>query len=197
MISVDMVGQIVKIVCSITILVCLIGIFIASKFQKKQKEKYQECLEIIHEKENGTFVPKNGLTEKEISVIDKDINFNSLVEELYNIYLRFINKVNINDKNFDDVLTSFIKDFYENKIDVYTSKEKFEIKENIELIEYSILEYSKEKLKFQMTIDCLSYEKCNNVIIDGSNTEVIKKKIIISYIKKDSNWLIENIENTY
>ena len=58
--------------------------------------------------------------------------------ELYGKYLELIDKLNNNSKEFENILTGFIKEFYDNKIDIQNNKRIFDIIEGIELINYTI-----------------------------------------------------------
>ena len=197
MLWVDAINEMVVAVFTVVIIVCSIGIIIATKFQNKQKKKYNECLQLIKEKENGTLSVKNGLDSTEIKKIDNNVDINKLMMELYDIYLEFIDKLNNNDKNFNNILHGFINEFYQSKIDIYNEKNYFEVIDNIELINYSILEYAKDKLKFRINITCFNYKKRNEEIISGSNLERVEQIILLTYVKNKRKWLINNIEKVY
>ena len=197
MLSIEQINYIVVISLSIVILICSIGIIISMRFQNKQKKKYQECVRLIKEKEDGTLNVKNGLDIEEIKKIDKNIDPNKLMMKLYDTYLEFVNKLNNNDKGFENILSGFIKEFYENKIDIYNQRGYVEVIDSIELVNYSITEFEKEKLKFRVSITCFNYKKVNDQIISGSNLERVEQIIILTYIKNKRKWLINNIEKVY
>lgn len=188
---------VVIIIVSIVIIVCSIGIIVASIFQKRQRKKYKECLDIIEKNKNQTFEVKNGLTKEEITKIDNTVDVDNLMKDLYEIFLDFQKKLKILDNNLDDVLTGYIKDFYINKIDNFNLKGYNDILDGIELINYSIIEFNKEDLKFRITINCFDYKMVNNVIVSGSNLEKYEEVFIITYNKIDNNWLISNIDKVY
>lgn len=196
MLWIEAINDIIVIISTIVIVICSLGIVIATKFQRQQKKKYQECLKLINEKENGNLI-KNGLGSNDIKKINKNIDINKLMTKLYDKYLEFINKINKNDKDFNNILTGFMKEFYENKIDIYNSKEYFEIVENIELINYSILEFDNDKLKFRINTTCFNYKKRKDEIISGSNLEKIEQIVLLTYVKQKREWLISNIEKVY
>lgn len=185
------------IVLSIIIISCSIGIVIAIRFQKKKIKKYNECLNIINEKKDLTLQVKDGLTKEEINNIDGEVNVDKLMVELFNTYLELENKVKCLDNNYDDVLIGFLKDFYINKIENFKNKGFADINDSIDLINYSIIEYSKKNLKFRIVINCFSYKISNNKIVSGSNLEKIQKIILLSYEKKDEKWLINSYEKIY
>lgn len=197
MLSIEEINFILVIFLSIVIFICSIGILIATRFQNKQKKKYQECLRLIKEKEDGTLSVKNGLDIEEIKKVDKNIDPNKLMMKLYDTYLELINKLNNNDKDFENILNGFIKEFYENKIDIYNQRGYLEIIDSIELVNYSITEFEKEKLKFRVSITCFNYKKVNDQIISGSNLERVEQIIILTYVKNKKKWLINNIEKVY
>jgi len=197
MLSIEKINYIMVIISTIVILVCSISIIISIRFQNKQKRKYKECLRLIKEKEDGTLNVKNGLDEKDIKKIDSKIDINKLMMQLYDIYLEFVNKLNNNDKNFENILDGFIKEFYENKIDIYTNKGYIEIIDTIELVNYSITEFDKEKLKFRINITCFNYKMINDNVISGSKYERVEQIFILTYIKSKRKWLISNIEKVY
>ena len=100
----------------------------------KQKKKYNECLDLIKEKENGTLNTNNYLTEEDIQKIDDKINLNELMINLYNTYLEFIERLNKNNKDFERILIGFIKEFYINKVKIYKLKKHKEISKNTYLL---------------------------------------------------------------
>lgn len=193
----NIINMIVILILSIVIIVCSIGIIIASRFQNKKKKKYNECLKIVNEKKDSTLQVKNGLTKEEIINIDSDVNVDVLMGELFDTYLEFENKVKSFDNNLDNVLAGYLKDFYLNKIENFKEKGFGDITDGIDLINYSITEYSKKKLKFRITINCFSYKTVNNKIVSGSNLEKIQKIILLSYEKVEDKWLISSCEKIY
>ena len=183
--------------CIIFLIILLISTILSIKFQMKQKKKYNECLDLIKEKENGTLNTNNGVTEKDIRKIDDKVNPNELMTNLYNTYLEFIQRLNKNNKDFEGILIGFIKEFYINKVKVYKLKKHKEIKKDIELVNYSILEFDKKKLKFRININCFNYKTSKEEIIDGSNRERVEQIFLITYVKFRRKWLINNIEKVY
>ena len=188
---------IVVIISSVTIIVCSIGIVIASIFQNKQKKKYNEVKNIIKEKEGAIFKIKDGLTKEEINNIDNVVNVDELMKELYNIYLELENKVKSFDINFDNILTGHLKDFYVTKVENFKERKFAEVTDGIDLISYSITEYSKDKLKFRVVINCFSYKMINNEIVSGSNLEKVEQIISLEYKKVEDKWLISSYEKLY
>jgi len=193
----NIVNVIVIAIVSVVIIVCSIGIIIAVKFQNRQNKKYKEIKNIIKEKKNATFQIKDGLTKEEINNIDSEINVDLLMRELYSIYLNLEYKVKSLDINLDNILVGYLKDFYINKIKKFKEKGFLEINDGIDLINYSITEYTKEKLKFRVTINCFSYKTVNNKIVSGSNLEKIQKIILLTYEKKNDKWLISFYDIVY
>lgn len=197
MLEFNIINLIVIVIVTVVIVVCSIGIIIASKFQKKQKEKYIDCLNIIKEKENSTFQIKNGLSKEEINQINPNLNVDKLMKNLYDKYIELESKVKLEDNNFDKLLIGNIKDLYTNKIEVSKAKNYIEINDGIDLINYSITEFSKEKLKFRITVNCFNYKKSNDTIVSGSNLEKVEQVIILTYENHNEDWLISRYEKVY
>lgn len=181
----------------IAIILGLLGVILATIFQSKQKKKYNDCINLIREKENVTLQMKKGLTKEEINKIDSSIDVDELMRQLYDTYLELENKLNSFDSNLDNTLTGHIKDYYTNKIDIYKLKNISEVTDRIELLNYSITEFSKNKLQFRININCLNYKKANNNIVSGSNYEKVENVILLTYEKINDKWLICNYEKVY
>lgn len=188
---------IVVVISIVTIIVCSIGIIIATKFQNKQKKKYNEVLNIVKEKEGEIFKVKDGLTKEDVNKIDSKVNMDKLMQELYNIYLSLENKIKKSDSKLDDVLVGYLKDFYINKIENFKEKGYADITDGIELINYSITEYNREKLKFRVNINCFSYKTINNEIVSGSNLERMQRIILLTYENINGKWLISAYDKVY
>lgn len=183
-----------KIMLAILIFILFIislGIILSIIFNNKQSKKYNECLRLIKEKENGTLKSKNDLN------IDSKVDVNKLTQKLYDIYLEFVNKLNNNDEAVLSLLNGFIKEIYKNKLDIYKTKNINEISDSIELLNYSILEYEKNKIQFRINISCFNYKKTNDVITSGNNLERVEQIFLITYVKSRNKWLINNIEKVY
>lgn len=187
----------IVILLTIVIIVSSIVIVIAIKIQHKQRKIYKECVRLIEAKENGTFEIGNGLTEDEMKKINKKVNVQNLMKQLYETYIFFVTNLNSCNKNALTKLSGFIREYYVNKIDIYTQKGHREIIDSIELINYSILEYSKNKIKFRINFGCLSYKTNNGVVISGSNQERVEQVTIVTFVKVSRKWLINNIEKVY
>ena len=188
---------IVVVLATVSIIVCSIGIIIASKFQKRQKKKYETVLNIVKEKEGEVFKVKDGLTKEDINKIDSRVNVDKLMQELYDTYIKLESKIKKYDSKLDNVLVGFLKEFYVNKIENFKEKGYADITDGIELINYSIIEYNKEKLKFRVTINCFSYKTINNEIVSGSNLEKVEKIILLTYEKINNKWLISSYDKLY
>lgn len=188
---------IVIVITSITIIICSVVIIFAIRVQKKQKKKYNEINKIVNENKDARFSVKEGLTKEEINNIDSSINVDSLMSELYSTYIELENKIKTLDSNFDDILTGYLKDFNLNRIQNFKSRGFCDITDGIDLIGYTITEYSKEKLIFRVTINCFSYKTLNNQIVSGSNLEKIQKIILLTYEKVNGKWLISSYNKIY
>jgi len=196
-IELNLINLVVIVLSTTAIIICSIGIIIASKFQSKQKKKYNDCIRIIKEKENSTFQIKNGLSKEEINQIDSNLDVDKLMNELYDKYIQLESKVKLEDNNFDKLLIGHIKDLYINKVEVSKNKNYAEINDGIDLINYSITEFSKEILKFRITVNCFNYKKSNDTIVSGSNLEKVEQVIILTYENYNNNWLISKYEKVY
>ena len=106
-------------------------------------------------------------------------------------------KIKLFDSNLDDILVGYLKDFYVNKIENFKEKGYRDITDGINLIDYSIMEYSKENLKFRITINCFSYKTVNNEIVSGSNLERIQQILLLSFQNINGKWLISSYEKIY
>ena len=188
---------ITMILCIIFLIILLISTILSIKFQMKQKKKYNECLDLIKEKENGTLNTNSYVTEEDIKKIDDKVNLNELMINLYNTYLEFMERLNKNNKDFEGILIGFIKEFYINKVKVYKLKKHKEITKDVELVNYSILEFDKKKLKFRINITCFNYKTSKDKIIGGSNLERVEQIFLITYVKFRKKWLINNIEKVF
>lgn len=193
----NIINMLTTIILSIIIIVCSIAIIIAIRFQNKKNKKYKECLKIVNEKKDSTLQVRNGLTKEEIINIDSEVDVGILMMELFDTYLELENKIKSLDNNLDHVVTGFLKDFYSNRIKILKEKGSVDITDGIDLINYSITEYSKKKIKFRITINCFSYKMVNNKIISGSNLEKIQKIVLLSYEKVGDKWLISSYEKVY
>ena len=173
------------------------AILTSSRFQRKQKKKYKEISKLIKENENLTFQIKNGLTKEDINSIDNEVDVDLLMKELYDTYLQLENKIKESDTNLDNILVGYLKELSINKIEIFKNRGFAEITDGIELINYSITEYNKEKLKFRVTINCFSYKKVDNQIVSGSNLEKVERIILLSYEKVNGKWLISDYDKIY
>lgn len=196
MLTIETINIILTSFLTVVIIICSVGIIIATKFQNKQKKKYQECLNLIKEKENGVINPNDGVDITRIKKIDKSIDVNKLMVNLYDTYLEFVKRLNTNS-NVSSLLDDFIGELYKSKIEIYKTKGFYEITDNIELINYSILEFQKNKLKFRVNISCFNYKLRGNLVISGSNIEKLEQIFLLTFVKKNKKWIINNIEKVY
>lgn len=188
---------IVVAIASVVIIVCSIGIIIASRFQSKQKKKYSEVNNLINKNRDARFSIKEGLTKEEINNIDSNVNVDILMSELYSTYVELENKIKTFDTNFDDVLTGHLKEFNISRIENFKSRGFTDVTDGIDLINYTITDYTKEKLTFRLTINCFSYKTVNNQIVSGSNLEKIQKILLLTYEKVNDKWLISAYDKIY
>lgn len=193
----NIISFVVIIITSIFIIICSIGIITASKFQNKQRKKYEEVNDLIKKNKKSTFKIKDGLTREEIIKIDNEVDIDVLIKELYNLYIELENKIKNLDTNLDDILINYIKDIYINKIENFKDKRSTEITDGIDLINYNIVEYNKEKLKLRLTINCFSYKIANDKIVSGNNLEKIKRIILLTYEKVNNKWFISDCDKIY
>ena len=177
----------------IVIIACSIGIIISSIFQMKKTKKYKECVKIIKDKDDKLLSVNDNLSPEYINSIDSSIDVNTLMPKLYNKYVKLQKKLNSLNPNLDDVTTGFIKEMYENRIASFKNKNYFEIVDKINLLEYSIVEFEKDKLKFRIKIKCLDYKMSNDKIIEGSNKKFVDEIIIIEYMNVEGDWLISKL----
>lgn len=181
-------------IITIIIIVCFIGIIIASRFQNKKRKKYLEVNDFVNKNKDITFSVKEGLAKDEIYKIDSEVNVDVLMSELYSTYIELENKIKIFNTDFNDILTGHLKEFYIKRIESFKERGFAEINDSIDLINYTITEYSKEELTFRLTINCFSYKTVNNKIVSGSNIEKIQKVILLTYKKANGKWLISTYD---
>ena len=193
----SLLGIIVIVLSTVTIIICAVGIIIAGKFQKKQMKKYNELNNIINKNKDATFQVKDGLTKEEINNIDSDVDVDLLMQELFSIYIEFEDKIKNLDTNLDDILFGTLKEFNINRIENFKDKGFMEITDGIDLINYSITEYEKNKLTFRITMNCFSYKMLDNKIVSGSNLEKIQKIVLLTYEKLNDKWLISSYDKIY
>lgn len=193
----SVVNVVVVVIASVVIIVCSIGIIIASRFQNKQKKKFDEVNYLVNKNKSATFQVKDGLTKEEINNIDSEVDVDILMKELYSTYLQLENKIKNLDTNLDNILVGYIKEFNINRIENFKNRGFTDITDGIELINYSITEYSKEKLRFRLTINCFSYKTVDNQIVSGSNLEKIQKILLLSFERVDDKWLISSYDKIY
>ena len=191
MLTIPLANKIMLVIIIIILSVISVGIIFSIIFNNKQSKKYDECIRLIKEKENGTLKSKNDLN------IDSKVDVNKLMQKLYDIYLEFVNKLNNNDESIFSLLNGFIKEVYKNKLDIYKTKNINEITDSVELLNYSILEYEKNKIQFRINISCFNYKKTKDVITSGNNLERVEQIFLITYVKSRNKWLINNIEKVY
>jgi len=191
MLAIPLANKIMLVILIIILCIISIGIILSIIFNNKQSKKYNECLRLIKEKENGTLKSKNKLN------IDSRVNVNELMQKLYNMYLEFINKLNVNDESVLNLLNGFIKEVYKNKLEIYKAKNINEVTDSIELLNYSILEYENDKIEFRLTINCFNYKKTKDVITSGDNLNKVEQIFLITYVKNKNKWLINGIEKVY
>ena len=185
------------IIITIIVIISSIIIVFAIKFQRKQKARYNEIKKVIEKNKDAIFQVKDSLTPDEVNDIDKTIDVNLLMIDLYNMYLKFQDKINSFDYDLDDIMTGNLKDFYINKIKSLKKNKCKYVKEKIELVGYSITEFSKEQLKFRININCFNYAMINDKIVNGSNQVRVQQILLLSFQKIGDKWLISNYEKLY
>lgn len=197
MLAIESVNKVFLVFACILLFLLSVGIVVAIQIQNKQSKKYKECLKIIKEKEDGTLNSNLGMDINQIKKIDPNVDINKLQEKLYKLYLEFIEKLNNNDESISFVLDEFINKVYQNKLEIYKTKNTKEITENIELLNYSILNYEKGKIEFRISITCTYYKKMNDTVISGSTYDRLEQIFIVTFVKPRKVWLISNIEKVY
>lgn len=185
------------VIYSLLILLFLIIIICSLKFQKRQKKVYKDIQKIVSEKKDVTFIPQDSVTNEEIQKIDSTLNINLLMQELYDTYILFEEKINNFDYELDDVLIPQLKIFYINKMDNCKKKGYKDEKNSINLLGYKITEFNGSKLTFRVNITCIEYRMFKDKIISGSNYEKVEQVIALTYVKENEKWLISNYDKMY
>ena len=196
MLLVENLDYTIVILLSIVIMICSIGIVVSIKFQSRQKKKYEECLRLIKEKQQGCLGINNAMNNEKI-FIDEDVDLNRLMTQLYQLYCDMLIDLNNLNENVASKLDGFIKEFYLEKIERSKEKGIIDVVDHVTLNNSSMIEYTKDRLKLIININCVNYKKNNDIIISGSNIEKLEQIIIITYNKIDEKWLINNIEKVY
>jgi len=197
MLTINMIGLISIIIGIIIIFVCCVGILVASKFQDEQEKKYKDSVDLVKEKGTDVLQIRDVMSQAEISAVDPNIDVVELMKDLYNTYLNLENKVKLLDNNFDNILTGYMKKIYKEKVKAFKSTNHIEVIDDIELINYCIIEFDSNKLKFRLSVSCFNYKKQGEEIVSGSNLQKIRQILIITYEKVNDKWLISDIERMY
>lgn len=174
-----------------------IGIIISIKVQRRQKNKYKQLESIINENREARFKIKYCLTPEDIKKIDSTLDVNSLMDGLYNTYLELEKRLKRLDADLDGIVGGYLKDFYINKIQNFKDKGYNDIKDDINLLGYSITEFEANKLKFRINITCFDYKTNNGKIVSGSDSKRTEEVIILEYKKVNNKWLIWSYEKIY
>ncbi|MDO4963203.1 MAG: hypothetical protein Q4E75_03805 [bacterium] len=182
---------------TVVIVICSVAIFLSVRFQKKNNKKYNDLVKLLSEKENVTFELKNGMTKEEINQINPNIDVDSLITNLCNIYMDFESHVSDMNTDFDNILTGMLKEFYINKLESFKLKNYKEVKNEIDLIKYFIEEYSNDTIKFKVNINCFNYKLENNIIVSGSNLNKKEQVIELIYKNVSGKWLISAYDIVY
>lgn len=188
---------VLKVIITVGILLCTLGLVFSIKFQQKQKKKYSNCVKLIKDKQKDTIRVNQGLSKADVALIDEDIDVDNFMFSLYDSYIELINRLNNLDNNLDELLTGHIKELYLTKITSFQVKNTKHIIDGIDLIGYSIIKLEKEKLKFRVSINCFDYKLKNGQIISGSNLEKLNEISILTFDKIENKWLISNIEKIF
>lgn len=196
MLLVENLDYTIVILISIVILICSMGIVVSIRIQNRQKKKYDECLRLIKEKEQGCMGINNAMNNEKIFFED-NVDLNKLMTQLNRMYLDMLKELNELDTNVANKLDGFIKEFYLEKIERSKEKGIVDIVDKVSLNSSSILEYTQDRLKLRININAVCYKKNNERIISGSNVDMLEQITILTYNKVGENWLINNIEKVY
>ena len=173
----------------VVIIVIVIIVLISYLYNRKQRKKINNVLDIIKNKE--------GMTITDIANEKLELeNSSELMIELYDIYIKFQDGYNNLDETSLGKLTEKAKSFYTNIIINNKSRNFKEVTDNIELIGYSIVEYTESKLKFRIKINCLNYKCLGDKIVGGSDLKKTELILLISYENKDG-WLLDEVKKIY
>jgi len=176
------------IVSTVVIFVCLIVVISSARFCKKRNKKYKEMIKLVNENKNKGILENNQVTSAETDQI---------IMTLYNKYLLAIEKINNNEKGFENLFDDFMKEFYEHKIDIFKSQNHNEKNTHIDLVNYSLLNFENEKIEFRIKITGVISCTRNGEVIRGTNGEKIVQIIVLTGVNKDGEWLISNIDQVY
>ena len=185
------------IIIGIILILASFGIIIAFFFQKRQEKKYKDCLNIIKEKGNETLSPNNELSKEDILKINPDVDVSKLMNELFQKYLEFQKKANEKIIDFEGLLSDSMRIKYTSMLSLDENMKTHTIIDKIDLLNYSIVNYEKEYIEFRITMNCVKYKMQGSEIVSGNNLERIELINIINFIKKQDEWLIDDINEVY
>ena len=197
MLTLSILNSIFVTVIAVIVAVISISAMIAGRFQNKQDKKYDNVMKMIKDKGNVPINTAGELNIEQINSLDKEVDLDMLLKTLYGTFLELQNKIKNSDSNFEGILDDSIKSYYIKKINSFKLMNRVHVTEGIELIDYSIIEFDKNCLKFRVNINCLHYTKSNGNIISGSNLKKVEQIFNITYRKNNDNWLIANVEKAY
>ena len=185
------------IICSIIVVVVCVGVITSKNVQNKQEARIEQIRQYTLNNKEATFKIKDSLTEEDIKAIDSNLDIGSLMEDLYDSFLKL--EKNLNDLNldFDDILTQKSKEIYETRIKKLKLINNVEVIQDINLIGYSIINFNIDKIVFRVNIKCINYKKSGEIITSGSSSNYITQIFLITYLKIDNKWLIDDCDKVY
>ena len=174
--------------------VVIIGIVFSLAFQKKQRKKQEVVEQLMKEKEGKTI---NSVMNKNYSATAKSKDNIELMQKLYDSYIEYQTRFNELDKSYDNFVTPTLKEYSDQKIDLLKSRDSKEVREKIELINYTIVEKREKSLKFRLTINCVEYAMRNDNITRGSNINKMEEILLLTCRKVEEDWVVDRVDKIY
>lgn len=174
--------------------VVIIGIVFSLAFQKKQRKKQEVVEQLMKEKEGKTI---NSVMNKNYSATAKSKDNIELMQKLYDSYIEYQTRFNELDKSYDNFVTPTLKEYSDQKIDLLKSRNSKEVREKIELINYTIVEKREKSLKFRLTINCVEYAMRNDNITRGSNINKMEEILLLTCRKVEEDWVVDRVDKIY
>jgi hypothetical protein len=175
-------------------LILIVFIAFSIKIQHSKRKKYNNCIKILKKKGDVPLNQSDDFDEEKIKQIDSSVNINELTNKLISKYIDFENKIKNQDEDLNNLLTGELKEKYESLISLSKSTGKINIVDDIEILNYAIIDFEPSLLNFRISVKCFHYKKNGTRITSGSNLAKVEQILILEYKKINGDWLISNYD---
>lgn len=177
------------------LVIFVIGLCFSISFQKDAKKKLNEVEKIVKSKEGEFFQAKTCLDEKDILKVNPDLDIPRFMSDLFDTFLKLEDKLNKHDDtDIETIAYGTQVSYVKNKVKAYKSNGFCEIVDGIDLVDSSIIEFTKTKVVLRATIECFNYKMLDEKIVSGSNLNKIREIVLIEYRLKENKWLITDVD---